>query len=372
MNHDGTDLSARLARAQLAMAEHGMDAMLVTPGADLRYLIGYHALALERLTCLIVPRTGQATLIVPSLERPAAEGSAARDMDLRMLDYADGQDPFLLVSAALAGLEQGTIALSNQMWAEKVLKLRSILPDAQYRLAGDILAMLRTYKTLAELIALRSAARSIDAVHSRMGEWLRAGRTEAEVSVDIALAIREVGHAAVDFTIVGSGPNGASPHHEVSDRQILPGDIVVVDIGGMMPDGYRSDCTRTYVVGKSAPGMFVENYEHLRAAHSTAIAAVRPGVTAEAVDAAARNVLAEQGLGSLFLHRTGHGIGLESHEDPYIVVGNTTPLAPGMAFSIEPGIYWPGLYGARIEDIVICTDSGVERLNTLPTELVYL
>jgi Xaa-Pro aminopeptidase len=364
--------STRLGAAQQSLADAGLDGILVVPGPDLRYLTGYHALALERLTCLVLPAKGTATLIVPKLERPAAEASPAAELDLRFVDYPDGTDPYPFVVEALGDPEAPVLGLSNQMWAEKVLALQAVLPTATFRLAGAALNQLRIRKTPAELDALRGAARAIDAVHLRMGEWLRAGRTEDDVAADIAQGIRQIGHATVEFTIVGSGPNGASPHHESSARTIEAGDIVVVDIGGAMPDGYGSDCTRTYVVGSSVPDDFRAGYEALRLAHLAGVQAVRPGVTAESVDAAARAVLTDGGYGEMFLHRTGHGIGLQGHEDPYIVVGNKLRLEAGMAFSIEPGVYWKDRFGARIEDIVVCTDEGVERLNTLPTDLVFL
>jgi Xaa-Pro aminopeptidase len=205
-----------------------------------------------------------------------------------------------------------------------------------------------------------------------MAEWLRPGRTESAVAADIATAMREAGHESVDFTIVASGPNGASPHHHTSGRVIERGEPVVVDIGGTMVDGYRSDCTRTYVAGGSPPADFVEYYAVLRAAQLAGVAAVRPGVAASAVDAACREPLTAAGYGKEFLHRTGHGIGLDGHEEPYLVAGNDRPLAPGMAFSIEPGVYRAGRHGARIEDIVVCADNHAERLNVLPTDLVIL
>jgi Xaa-Pro aminopeptidase len=204
-----------------------------------------------------------------------------------------------------------------------------------------------------------------------MGEWLRAGRTEREVAADIADAILAAGHATAEFVIVGSGPNGASPHHDVSDRTIEPGDPVVVDIGGRMSDGYCSDCTRTYVVGEPPPE-FAAYYEVLLRAQRTQTDAVRPGVTAHDLDAIGRDIITEAGYGEYFIHRTGHGIGLEVHEEPYIVAGSDRPLEPGMAFSVEPGIYLPGRHGARIEDIVVCTVDGGERLNRADRDLVIL
>ncbi|GAA4252418.1 Xaa-Pro peptidase family protein [Dactylosporangium darangshiense] len=362
--------SDRLAAARRAAAEAGLDALLIGPSADLRYLTGYDAHALERLTLLVLPADGDATLIVPRLERPAAEASPAESVGVRLVDHEDGTDPYGIVQDLL-GDRAKTVGLGDRMWAEQVLALRDALPDAAQALAGAVLRGLRLRKTPAEVEALRRAGRAIDAVHERMGEWLRPGRTEAEVAADIAAGIREAGHATVEFTIVAAGPNGASPHHGVSDRVIVAGEPVVVDIGGAMPDGYCSDSTRVYCVGEP-PAEFAAYYAVLHEAQRAAVAAVRPGVTAESVDAAARDLIAGAGFGPQFLHRTGHGIGLDGHEDPYIVAGNATALEPGMAFSIEPGIYLAGRHGARIEDIVVCTDDGVERLNTIDTELVIL
>jgi Xaa-Pro aminopeptidase len=257
------------------------------------------------------------------------------------------------------------------MWAEKVLRLRAAMPDVDQLLAGTVLRELRLRKTADEVDALRRAGAAIDRVHAQVPQWLRAGRTEREVGKDIADAIIAEGHVRVDFVIVASGPNGASPHHELSDRVIHSGDPVVVDIGGTMPDGYCSDETRTYSVGEP-PAEFAAYYEVLLRAQLAACAHVRPGVSAESVDAAAREVISEAGYGELFVHRTGHGIGLETHEEPYIVSGNTELLEPGMAFSIEPGIYLPGQHGARIEDIVVCGETDGERLNLRPRELVVL
>nr|WP_273378615.1 M24 family metallopeptidase [Actinopolymorpha pittospori] len=224
-------------------------------------------------------------------------------------------------------------------------------------------------KTPAEIEALRAAGAAIDRVHARIGEWLRPGRTEAEVGRDIYDAIIAEGHVQVDFVIVGSGPNSASPHHEVSDRVIQAGEPVVVDIGGTNAAGYCSDETRTYAVGGPVPEEFTRFYDVLQRAQEAACAHVRPGVTAESVDAVARDIITEAGYGDAFIHRTGHGIGMEGHEDPYIVAGNALPLEPGMAFSVEPGIYFEGRHGARIEDIVVVTETGVEALNLRPHDL---
>jgi len=366
----------RLDLAAAAARDAGLAALLLTPGPDLRYLTGYDAHQLERLTCLVVPAAPGAAapaagpgpfMVVPRLELPAAQASPAGGLGLELIAWDETDDPYALVAARL-GLTGGRVGLSDRMWALMVLRLRDALPGASQDLASAALRQLRIRKSAAEVAALRAAGEAIDRVHARVPGWLRAGRTERQVAADIADAIIEEGHATVDFTIVGSGPNAASPHHEVSDRELRRGDAVVVDIGGTMPSGYCSDCTRTYVIG-TPPPEFAAYYRVLRDAQQAACAAVRPGVSAEAVDAAAREPITAAGFGEYFVHRTGHGIGLECHEDPYIVSGNAEPLRPGMAFSIEPGIY-PGPHGARIEDIVVCTDDGYERLNNAGRELV--
>ena len=361
----------RLEAVRAAVRAAGLDAVLLTPGPDLRYVIGYDAKQLERLTCLAVPADGDPALYVPRLELAAAQVSPAGALSLEIIPWEETDDPFRMVADGL-GLAGGdsTIGLSDRMWALFVLRFRDELPGVRLALAGGALRPLRIRKTAAEVAALREAGAAIDRVHARIPGWLRAGQTEQAIGALIAEAILAEGHATVDFVIVASGPNAASPHHEVSDRILQAGDAVVVDIGGTMPSGYCSDSTRTYAIG-APPEEFSTYYSVLFDAQEAACVAVRPGVTAESVDAAAREPITRAGYGEAFFHRTGHGIGLEAHEDPYIVAGNREPLEPGMAFSVEPGIY-PGPHGARIEDIVVCTADGFERLNNTPRELVVV
>ncbi len=358
----------RLAQAQAATAAAGLDAILITPGPDLFYLTGYSAKPLERLTCLVLPAEGDATLVVPKLERPAAEASGV-GAALEIVDWPESADAFTRVANLVPSAH--SVGLDNHMWAERVLRFREVMPNVEQRLVGSIISELRMRKSDDEIDALREAAAAIDRVHARMAEWLRAGRTERQVGRDIADAIVAEGHARVDFVIVAAGPNAASPHHETSDRVIEAGDPVVVDIGGTTDAGYCSDATRTYVVGEPHTE-FVTAYNALLEAQVAACEHARPGVTAESVDAAARSIFEAAGLGMYFVHRTGHGIGLETHEEPYIVEGNTTVLEPGMTFSVEPGFYIPGKYGARIEDIVAVTADGADRLNVRPRELIVL
>ncbi|WP_433470248.1 M24 family metallopeptidase [Saccharomonospora azurea] len=367
---DAATLRARLDRARAAAADAATDALLIGPGSDLRYLIGQAGGSFERLSVLLVPATdADPVLVLPALEEPGYADVPTDELAVDVVTWVDGEDPYRIVADRLG--KPGRVAVSDTMAALHVLRLRDAVADAEQTLAGPVLRDLRMCKDAAELAALRRAAEAIDRVHARMGEWLRPGRTEAEVGADITEAIVAEGHTHADFVIVGSGPNGASPHHDVSDRVIEAGDVVVVDIGGPIPEGYNSDSTRTYAVGEPAAEI-AEAYAVLQRAQEAAVQAVRPGATAHEVDAAARDLLTEAGLGELFIHRTGHGIGLDVHEEPYIMSGNDLPLQPGMAFSVEPGVYRAGQWGARIEDIVVVTADGVEPLNTRPHELVVL
>lgn len=366
-------LAERLRRAAVEAAEQGVELLVVTPGTDLRYLLGVRTSSHERLTALVLGADGHAAppaLVVPKLEAPGWAGVPLEELGVEVVTWSDGEDPYLLVSDLAAGPRR--LAVADTMPAVHVLGLRGALPDARQVLAGGVIAELRMRKDSAEAAQLREAGAAIDRVHARMGEFLRAGRTEAEVGADIAEAIVAEGHTHPAFIIVGSGPNGASPHHALSDRMIQAGDVVVIDIGGPLASGYNSDSTRTYAVGGEPDTSVKEVYQVLQAAQEAACAAVRPGVSAQEVDATARRIIADAGFGDHFIHRTGHGIGLDVHEDPYIVGGNRRALEPGMAFSVEPGIYLEGRWGARIEDIMLVTEGGGERLNNRPRDLVVL
>ncbi|WP_101376956.1 M24 family metallopeptidase [Saccharopolyspora spinosa] len=373
IEQDPSVFAARLTKAAETAAAAELDALLITPGSDLRYLLGAGGESHERLTCLVLPADGRPALVVPKLEEPGFADIPLAELGIDVVTWVDGQDPHAMVAdLARRGGAPARLAVADVMPALHVLPLRAALPGAEQVLAGTVLRELRMRKDTAEIEALRKAGAAIDRVHARMAEFLKPGRTEAEVGADISAAILEEGHTEVAFVIVGSGPNGASPHHDVSNRVIERGDVVVIDIGGPNAEGYNSDCTRTYAIGEPAQADVRETYAVLEAAQRAAVEAVRPGATAESIDAAAREPIAAAGFGEFFVHRTGHGIGLDVHEEPYIVGGNALPLEAGMAFSVEPGIYQPGRWGARIEDIVIVTEDGVESVNNQPHELVVL
>jgi Xaa-Pro aminopeptidase len=360
MAHDHAE---RMRRAAVSAEDAGLDAVLVTPSADLVYLVGYDPLPLERLTCLVVRPGKDPVLVVPTLERPLAEGSGAPDL-AEIVSWNETDDPHALV-AGLVG--SGTVGCSDRMWAAHLLRLQRAAPEVEFAEASDVLAGLRAIKDANELSLLERAARYADEAFHRITQRRIETRTEQQVASELGDLLLEAGHDTVAFTIVGSGPNGASPHHEPSHREIRAGDAVVMDFGGRT-GGYCSDLSRTVAVRKP-PGEFDRVYEVVREAQEAAFQAIRPDVPAQDVDRAARDVISRAGLGDLFVHRTGHGIGLEEHEAPYIVEGNEQPLRPGMCFSIEPGVYLPGEFGVRIEDIVAVTDGGAARLNRATREL---
>ena len=360
---------ARIARAAELARSAGLDGLVVTPGPDLRYLTGSRADSFERLTALVIAAdTAKASVVLPRLELASLKESAVGDLGLTVLDWVDGVDPYAIVAAQLP--TGAKVAVTDAMPALHLIPLADTL-GALPILATGVLRELRMVKDGAEIEALRRAGAAIDRVHARMAEFLVVGRTEAEVGEAISAAILEEGHTEAAFVIVGSGPHGADPHHEVSDRVIESGDIVVIDIGGPVEPGYNSDSTRTYSMGQPSAEVAAQ-FAVLEAAQQAAVDSVRPGISAESVDVAAREVLAAQGLAEVFVHRTGHGIGLSVHEEPYIVEGNTIELVEGMAFSIEPGIYFRGSWGARIEDIVVVTADGCVSFNYRPHGLTVL
>jgi Xaa-Pro aminopeptidase len=355
----------RIDRARKALIEEGLDGMLFSVGADLPYFTGYEAMQTERLTMLVLPAEGEATLLVPELEAPRVE----RRGDLfEVRPWAESENPIGLVAEQVNGWSAALIG--DHTWATFVIGLQDERPDLRLGRASQVTSLLRMRKDPTEADALRSAGQAADRVVARLREMTFSGLTERELSRHIAEMTVEEGHEIAEFGIVASGPNGASPHHESGEKVMRPGEAVVVDFGGRF-DGYHSDTTRTFVIGEGPDG-FEEAFEVLLSAQKAACAAVRPGMTAESIDAAARNVIADAGYGDFFIHRTGHGIGLEVHEHPYIIEGNRRLLEPGMAFSIEPGIYIPDRFGMRIEDIVLVTDDGVERLNQSPRTLALV
>lgn len=365
---------ARLAACREALEEHGYAAALIGVGPDLRYLTGFVGEPMERLTMLVVPREGPTSFVVPHLEAEKASATPlVRSGAATVVAFEETDNAALLVADALTRAKATAgdtawqpIALSNRMWALHVLQVQEALPGRRFETASAVMRDLRQVKDAEETELLRLAAQAADRAMEGIVAGRLIGRTEADVSREIRQRLVEEGHDTADFSIVGAGPNGASGHHDAGDREIRAGEPVVLDIGGARA-GYCSDTTRTiWVAGDSnvePDPEFRHVYELVREAHEKATAAVAPGVPAEKIDGVARKVISDAGYGEYFNHRVGHGIGLEVHEDPYMVSGNATPLAPGMAFSVEPGIYLPGCFGVRLENIVMCGPDGPDVLN---------
>jgi Xaa-Pro aminopeptidase len=362
------DFAARIERAGQMAEAAGLSGVLVTPGPDLLYLSGYAPVAItERLTMLFVSAHQKPAMIVPVLERPDAE-SAPGSSKLTLSDWADGSDPYEAAAPLLD--PKGRYAISDAAWAMHLLGLQARLPETGYVSMTEALPMLRAVKDADELELLAAAGEAADAAFFDILGVRFSGRKESDVAADLADALKAHGHSDVEFTLVGSGPNGANPHHEFGERVMQDGDMVVLDFGGIK-DGYTSDTTRTVHVGEPTDQEWTV-HEIVAHAQQAGFEAVRPGVACQEIDRAARKVISDAGYGERFIHRTGHGIGLTAHEPPYMVEGEEHVLEPGMCFSIEPGIYLPNEFGVRIEDIVAVTEDGGRRLNTTPRELTIV
>jgi Xaa-Pro aminopeptidase len=346
------------------MADLGLDAVLLSVGADLPWLTGYTAMPLERLTMLVLPVDDDGVLVVPELEAPRVD----EDPDVFSVHpWQETEDPVAIVASLLGGRRH--LAVGERTWAAFLLRLQAALPEASWRAASLVTGPLRAIKDPDEIAALAAASAAADRVAQQLvtGAIPLIGRTEAEVSADIGRRLVAEGHQHVNFAIVGSGPNSASPHHDAGPRPIGPGQPIVCDFGGSM-DGYCSDITRTVWTGEPPPE-FRDLYDVLQEAQAAAVAAAVVGTPCEEVDGVARRIITDGGFGPQFIHRTGHGIGVAEHEDPYIVSGNGQPLTAGHAFSVEPGIYLAQRYGARIEDIVVAGEAGPRALNTVDHRL---
>ncbi|WP_232701459.1 M24 family metallopeptidase [Halobacterium wangiae] len=354
----------RTRRCRRRLRERGAAGVVLFPSPNLYYLGGFHEEPSERHLFLFVPSEGDPAFVAPELY-----GDQIRDEswveDVRL--WADGDDPVELVAetATDLGMASGELLADPTMWARFTQDLRAALPDAEWGLADEVLGPLRVRKDDAELDALRRAGEVADAAMRDVGELGddAVGMTEADLVEYVEERLVAHGGDGPSFgTIAGSGPNGAKPHHRHSDREVQRGDPVVFDFGTRV-DGYPSDQTRTVVPAGDPPAEFESVHDVVREAQQAAVDAVEPGVTAGAVDAAAREVIEAAGYGDEFVHRTGHGAGLEVHEEPYIVAGSDRELETGMVFSVEPGVYRPGEFGVRIEDLVVVTEDGCERLN---------
>lgn len=356
------DYTRRVRRLQQLMGEGGVDVVLLTAGSDLPYFSGYTAMPLERITAFLVPLSGRPTMFVPRLE-----AARVRPGDFEVAAWDETDDPIGMIVSGIPN--SSAVAVGETMWSAFLLEFQDRLDRVDWSVATSLTRELRMRKEPEEIDRLRRAAEATDRVIARIpGEVRFSGRSQSEIAADFARMTVEEGHDRAWFTIIASGPDSASPHHETGSRIVEVGDMVVCDFGGVI-DGYHSDVTRTFVVGEPTDRQ-VEVHEVVRLANEAGRDAVAPGVGCAQIDRAARAVIEEAGYGEYFIHRTGHGIGLEGHEHPYVVEGNDIGLETGMTFSVEPGIYIPGAFGVRIEDIVACGEASVDDLNRAPRDLV--
>ncbi|HVL06758.1 MAG TPA: Xaa-Pro peptidase family protein [Acidimicrobiales bacterium] len=359
MAHTPAALAARMQAVRSRMETLGVDTLMLSTGADLPWLTGYTAMPLERLTMLILPSEGDAVLVVPRLEAARVEPHPEL---FSIRPWGETQDPIEMVTGVV-GRSRRKLGIGDRTWATFLLALQRDLPRSTWMKASTVVGPLRAVKDDEEVAALRKAAAAADRVATELvsGRIPLVGRTEADVSRELGERLVQEGHDSVNFAIVGSGPNSASPHHDPGPRVIQAGEAVVCDFGGTL-DGYCSDITRTVFTG-DPPEEFLDLYAVVAGAQAAAVDAARVGTRCQDVDGVARDLITDAGFGPRFIHRTGHGIGLEEHEDPYLVSGNREPLVAGHAFSVEPGIYLEDRWGARIEDIVVATDAGPDPLN---------
>ena len=361
----------RLSRARTSMNAHGLDALILTPGAAMRYLTGFSE-AGSRFLALIIPDDRPWLLVTPTLNAGQARGNPAGIADIRVWDDAQGWEPLLAQLSKDLMLDIGIVGLDDDMPARFALRLQEMMPTSLLKLAGTALAPLRAIKDALELAALQHAADATDALIPIAQAACQEGISEMEIGLAIQVATARAGFSDSFAPIVGAGANGATPHHNTGKTRVKAGDVVILDFGAMA-DGYHGDITRTVAVG-SASDEAKRVYTIVHQAYSAGVAAVQPGATAHDVDSAARQVIVNAGFGEFFIHRTGHGIGLDDHEAPYMLSGNYAPLLPGHCFSIEPGIYLPGKFGVRLENIVTVTDDGTARVlnEAIPPEIIVL
>jgi Xaa-Pro dipeptidase len=366
--------SSRLQALRQLQTTNGVACVALVPGANLRYFTDLAMHLSERPTVAFVPAEGPPMVALPVLEAPAAKSHLPEDAQLFTYSDEEGHEHVFLRVAARLNLENRPIAV--EYLAMRLLEMRRIeqaFSGCPILATEPWLPKLRLSKDSAEIALMRRAVEIAEAAMNRILDEraIRPGRTELQVAADLQVAmLREGGQGEAFYPIVAAGPNSASPHVHPSDRPLAEGDLVIVDWGTTY-EGYRSDITRTFVLGTPTPDM-ERIHDAVLAANQAGRLAARPGKPAQEVDRVARRAITLAGFGEHFIHRTGHGLGLETHEPPYIVEGNLELLQEGMTFTVEPGIYLPGLGGVRIEDDVVLTEAGSETLTTLPRELISL
>lgn len=357
-------MQERIARLQATLQAENIDLVAVGPTANMRYLAGYASHPDERL-CLVLITQDDVKAVVPALNA----GDWAAHSAIPPITWADDEGPGQALATALPSTAAVKwLAVDGAMRADFLLALMEVAQPAATVAADALIAPLRARKSAEEIEALQRAAIQADHAMQATIDACEPGVTEAELAWVAETAFRREGADRAEFTLIASGPNGAFPHHHSGTRKLQEGDAIIIDIGASLND-YKSDITRMVFLGEPS-AEFLAAYEAVWTANEQGRAAVRPGIAAQEVDRATRGVLASRSLGEYFIHRTGHGLGLEVHEPPWIMEGNEASLAEGMVFSVEPGVYLPGRYGIRIEDIVVVTETGVRTLTEFDRQLV--
>lgn len=357
--------SKRVEKVRQLMRQKEIGCLILAPTSNMFYLTGLRAVADERLQVAILPADGALTLVLPEMYREMAANISGQ---YTLLTWPDHLDPVELVKSVV-DRKPGRVAVDEKMWAGHYFSVAQAFPNSQFVTAQDLMAQVRVYKDETELGLLEQSGELADRVMDEVMKEIREGISETELAMFIEKSIKVLGGEDVSFRpIVASGPNSSLPHHHTGKRVLQQGDLVILDFGAVV-EGYCSDITRTFCLGK-ATGDVKEIYRVVQAANEAGFRSAREGVACQDVDRAARQAISSQGFGEHFNHRTGHGIGLDNHEAPYLVEGNDTPLRQGMAFSVEPGIYLPGKLGVRIEDVVAITGDGQRRFNNFTRELI--
>ena len=366
------DYAARIIRLQNDLKSHNAKLLILAGTDSMRYLTGWREGGHERFVGLFVPVEGEAAFIVPAMNANQAKTNGANIT--RVLGWQDADGWYTSAQMLLSEYHVGTgdiVLIDNELHSVHLLGLQHLLPGAEFRAAGGVMAGLRQIKTPQELAALEAAAILIDRIFEETVSTLREGGTERDVAEFVLNACKRHNTSPSFSPLICFGANGAHPHHHIGDTQLKRGDMVIIDIGCLW-EHYASDITRTVVFGEPSDPDARTIYNLVFQAHWAARDAAKPGVTGAEVDRAARDVIAAAGYGAFFDHRLGHGIGLSTHEPPDMVAGNDAPIAPGMCFSVEPGIYLPGKFGVRIENIVTVTESGVRSLNAEPAQALRI
>ncbi len=364
------NLVSRRARTTEMMKQKGIKALILSPSMNMLYITGFSTFPGERLLVSVLDEDGEMIFIVPRMYEHEVRERALFD---RIISWDDSQDPKDILDSLCSekGYEGSTLAIEDTMWFNAFEKIHGAFRNARYLKASGIVGELRKYKNEDEAVKMKRASELAEKALTNVIPLIKAGMKENEVKDILEAELKKQGMDGVSFdTIIGSGSNSALPHYTAGDKKLMEGDSIVIDFGGMY-QGYCSDMTRTVMLGK-ATAEYRDVYETVKAAQIKAVETVKPGMKASEIDAAARSHIAEKGYGEYFIHRTGHGIGMEVHEEPYISDISDTVLQPGMVFSIEPGIYLPGKYGVRIEDLIMVTEDGAEVLNKYTKELIEL